>query len=74
MNEARPYDPTFHGAGSVVAEGHCSQHGVDSCEDAPVISFLDGHGRRQSGCQRALDELVAREEISPPGGIRGGSL
>jgi hypothetical protein len=65
-DRAGTYDPSFHRVGSVAASGRCSQHGVDSCSEEPVISFRDRNNRRQSGCARALDELVARGEILPP--------
>lgn len=71
MHESFPYGAAYHRPGSVAAQGRCSQHGVDSCFEAPVISFQDRHDRWQSGCQRALDELVARGEISPPRSYRG---
>jgi len=32
-----------------------------------VVSFQDQHGDWQSGCQRALEELVDREEIEALG-------
>lgn len=66
MHESLPYDATYHHPNSVAAAGHCSQHGPDSCSETPIISFQDRHDRWQSGCQRALDELVARGEVSPP--------
>lgn len=66
MYDSQPYDPSFHSPTSKAAAGRCSQHGQDTCTELPVVSFLDRHGRRQSGCQRALDELVARGEITPP--------
>ncbi len=66
MNPSHPYDSAFHRPGSVAAQGRCSQHGVDSCKQEPLVSFQDRHGRWQSGCQRALEELTARGEISPP--------
>lgn len=65
-DQSRVYDPSFHRVGSVAASGRCSQHGVDSCSEEPVISFRDRHNRRQSACARARDELVARGEILPP--------
>jgi hypothetical protein len=37
------------------------------CDDVAVVSFQDGHGRWQSGCQRALEDLVAHAEIEPLG-------
>jgi hypothetical protein len=67
MHEALPYDARHHSPGSVAATGRCSQHGRDSCDKAAVVSFRDRHDRWQSGCGRALDELVARGELAPPG-------
>jgi enterochelin esterase-like enzyme len=66
MREALPYDTRHHQHGTVAAAGRCSWHGRPRCEDTPVISFQDNFGWWQSGCQRALEELVARGEISPP--------
>jgi hypothetical protein len=65
MNEGLPYDARHHRQGTAAAAGHCSWHGT-TCAENPVISFQDSHGWWQSGCQRALDELVERGEISPP--------
>ena len=72
MNDSYPYDPDLHEKGSVAAEGHCSQHGRDSaergfCTGEPVVSFQDRHGRWQSGCSLALEQLVERGEIAPLG-------
>lgn len=72
MNPSYPYDPELHEPGSVAAQGHCSQHGKDSkdsgtCSGEPVVSFQDRHGRWQSGCARALEQLVERGEIQPLG-------
>jgi hypothetical protein len=66
MREALPYDARHHRQGTVAAAGHCSWHGRPTCEETPVVSFQDAENQWQSGCQRALDELVARGEISPP--------
>lgn len=66
VTEPRAFDPAFHRPGSVAAAGHCSQHGLDSCPNPPVISFVDRNGRRQSGCRRAAEELSARGEIALP--------
>ena len=66
MNRSFPYDPTRHHRETVAASGRCSQHGKDTCSEPPVISFQDRHMRWQSGCQRALVELVFRSEIVPP--------
>ena len=72
MNPSYPYDPDLHEPGSVAARGRCSWHGEQGmsevgCEDEAVVSFEDRHGHWQSGCQRALEDLVAREEIQPLG-------
>jgi hypothetical protein len=60
------YDAKHHNPRSVAATGRCSQHGVGSCSEPPVISFRDRHNRWQSGCERTLAELVERGEIAPP--------
>ncbi len=65
MHESFPYDARYHRPSSKAAAGECSQHGIDSCKETPIISFQDRNNRWQSGCQRAHDELVARGEISP---------
>lgn len=67
IHEPYPYDATYHRTGSVAAMDRCSQHGLDSCKQPPVISFQDRHNRWQSGCARALKELTARGEIAPLG-------
>jgi hypothetical protein len=67
MHESFPYDAGYHRPGTVAAAGRCSWHGRTRCEDTPVVSFQDNYGWWQSGCQRALDELIARREIPPPG-------
>jgi hypothetical protein len=66
VHDSFPYDAKYHRPGSVAAQGRCSQHGVDSCSEPPVISFQDRHNRWQSDCERALRELVDRGEINPP--------
>jgi len=66
MRETLPYDARHHRQGTVAAAGRCSWHGRPTCEEVPVISFQDAENQWQSGCQRALDELLARGEISPP--------
>ena len=66
MHEALPYDAQNHRSGTVAAAGRCSWHGRSTCEETPVISFQDDEHQWQSGCQRALEELLARGEISPP--------
>jgi hypothetical protein len=72
MNRSYTFDPDLHRAGSVAARGRCSWHGAEGaaevgCSGDPVVSFQDAQGRWQSGCQRALEDLVAREEIEPLG-------
>ena len=70
MNRSYPYDPDLHSPGSVAAQGRCSWHGGEGaaeCEGEPVVSFQDGDGGWQSGCQRALEDLVTRDEIEPLG-------
>lgn len=63
MRELQSYDAAFRGAQTLAGRGGCSWHGESTCDREPVISFRDGHGHRQSGCQRAVDELTARGEI-----------
>ena len=65
MHESFPYDAKYHRSNSVAAAGHCSWHGQTTCPETPVISFQDAYSYWQSGCQRALEELVARGEIAP---------
>jgi hypothetical protein len=72
MKPSYPFDPDLHRPGSVAARGGCSWHGVDGttergCGGEAVVSFQDQQERWQSGCQRALEELVDREEIEPLG-------
>ena len=72
MNPSYPYDPDLHSPGSVAARGRCSWHDAEGaaetgCEGEPVVSFQDRDGRWQSGCQRALEDLVTRDEIEPLG-------
>lgn len=72
MNPSYPYDPELHEPGSVAAQGRCSQHGTGSdergdCTGEAVVSFQDRHGRWQSGCSLALEQLVERGEIEPLG-------
>jgi hypothetical protein len=64
--ETFPYDAGHHEKGTAAAAGRCSWHGP-TCAETPVISFQDRHGWWHSGCPHALDELVARGEISPCG-------
>lgn len=72
MNPSYPFDLDLHHPGSVAARGGCSWHGAEGgaeagCDREPVVSFQDQHGHWQSGCQRALEDLVNREEIEPLG-------
>ena len=72
MNPSYTFDPELHRPGSVAARGRCSWHGAEGateagCSGEAVVSFKDRHGRWQSGCQRALEDLVSREEIEPLG-------
>src|SRR4051794_33200872 len=69
MYEALPYEARHHRQGTAAVAGHCSWHGT-SCAEKPVISFEDSHGWWQSGCQSALDELVARGKVSSPSSPR----
>jgi len=66
VNRSLAYDASLHHPDTVAASGRCSQHGKDLCAEPPVVSFQDRHGRWQSGCERALAELVYRREILPP--------
>jgi hypothetical protein len=72
MNLSQTYDPQLHEAGSRAARGLCSHHGRDAEEAGPcageaVVSFQDRDGRWQSGCSRALEQLVEKGEIEPLG-------
>jgi hypothetical protein len=72
MNPSFPYDPDLHRPGSVAGRGGCSWHGTEGaaetgCQGEPVVSFQDRDGHWQSGCQRALEDLVSREKIQPLG-------
>ena len=72
MNPSYPFDPELHARDSVAARGGCSWHGAggaveSGCAGEPVVSFRDVQGNWQSGCQRALEELVERDEIEPLG-------
>lgn len=60
---AMVFDASFHSPASLAGQGRCSWHGR-TCHQAPVISFKDLQGRRQSGCQRAVEELTSREELA----------
>lgn len=65
MIESIPYDPDFHAPGTLAASGACSWHG-STCQNPPVVSFKDQSGDRQSGCERAVRELVERGDMVPP--------
>src|SRR3954447_10583460 len=70
MNPSYPYDSTLHQAGSVAASGGGSRNGsagppAGSGTVEAVVSFQDRHGRWQSGCSLALEQLVERGEIKP---------
>lgn len=76
MNPSYAYDPDRHEDGSPAARGRCSWHAggaIDEseprsgCTGEAVVSFLDRDGRWQSGCSRALEQLVERGEIEPLG-------
>lgn len=66
VNRSFAYAASRHHRDTVAASGRCSQHGKDLCSEPPVVSFQDRNGRWQSGCERALTELVFRGEILPP--------
>ena len=71
-NPSYPYDADLHAENSVAAAGGCSQHAAGSaeretCTGEAVVSFQDEHGRWQSGCSRALEQLVERGQIEPLG-------
>lgn len=72
MRQSYPFDPALHPKASLAGQGRCSWHqdeqaGSGNCDGEAVVSFQDSHGEWQAGCQRALDELVRREEILPLG-------
>jgi len=72
VNPSYSYDPDLYEPASAAARGFCSQHGQDSaadgtCTGEAVVSFRDIHGRWQSGCSQALEQLVERGEIEPFG-------
>lgn len=68
-NPSYPYDADLHPAGSVGAAGGCSVHdtGEAGCTGEAVVSFQDRDGEWQTGCSRALEDLVERGEIEPLG-------
>jgi hypothetical protein len=72
MNPSYPHDPELHEPGSIAARGGCSYHAESradpgTCTGEAVVSFEDADGRWQSGCQRALEQLVERGAIEPLG-------
>ncbi|MDF1604417.1 hypothetical protein [Nocardioides sp. YIM 152315] len=72
MNPSHVYDATLHQPGTVAATGRCSWHdsdgsGGDACAGDAVVSFQDRNGDWQSGCRRALEQLVERGDIEPLG-------
>lgn len=73
MNPSYPFAPDLHPPGSVAARGRCSWHAPEGgaaegdCDGDAVVSFQDRAGNWQSGCQRALEDLVTHEEIQPLG-------
>lgn len=66
MLDPLPYDARHHNPGTLGESGRCSWHGRPTCAEMPVISFQDRDGAWQSGCQRALDELTGRGEMTRP--------
>ena len=68
-NPSYPYDADLYAEGTEAASGACTHHGPDrqACTGEAVVSFQDRHGEWQSGCARALEELVERGEIEPLG-------
>ena len=72
MNPSYPFDPDLHADDSVAGRGACSCHAGEGgrtgeCAGEAVVSYEDGSGQWQSGCSRALEELVERGEIEPLG-------
>jgi len=72
VNPSYTFDPKYHEAGSVAAQGLCSHHERDSadpgtCTQEAVVSFQDRDDRWQAGCSLALEQLVERGEIEPLG-------
>jgi len=65
MLETHTYDASHHRPGTLSHDGGCSWHGR-TCSETPVISFEDRTGASQSGCERAVRELVARGAMDPP--------
>ena len=70
MNPSQTFDPELHLAGSEAAAGRCSHHAggaAGDCTGEAVVSFQDDDGQWQSGCSRALEQLVDDERIEPLG-------
>lgn len=69
MNPSQTFDPDLHDPGSPAAQGGCSHHGgaTAECTGEAVVSFQDEDGTWQSGCARALEQLVEDEAIEPLG-------
>ena len=72
MSPSHVYDPDLHEPGTVAASGQCSHHGDGgsdrgACTGEAVVSFQDQHGRWQSGCSAALQQLVDDGDIDPLG-------
>ena len=66
MFVTRPFDPAWHAPHTVAAGGRCSWHGVRTCDKRAVVSFHDASGDRQSACERAVAELLARGLMKRP--------
>lgn len=66
MIEPLLFDARHHRPGTVAQSGRCSWHGLSTCGETPTVSFQDGQGHWQSGCQRAVEELTSRGEMTPP--------
>lgn len=72
MRPSYVFDPDLYQPGSIAAQGGCSHHAegghdAGACTDEAVVSFRDSHDAWQSGCSRALEELVTSGEIEPLG-------
>ena len=66
----RAFDPELHAPGTTAARGGCSHHedgGDSACTGEAVVSFRDTAGRWQSGCPRALEQLVDSGSVQPLG-------
>ncbi len=72
MNPSYPFDPDLYEPGSLAASGRCSHHAqghgdTGACSGEAVVSFTDQDDRWQSGCARALEELVESGDIQALG-------